>query len=64
VIVCVGELTVDPLTPPQFKLLIIGLKEYVLLAVHEPTFENSTARPPIFGVPQPVPTNQVLAPIV
>jgi hypothetical protein len=36
----------------------------VLLAVQLPTFENSTATPPILGVPQPVPTNQLLAPIV
>ena len=36
----------------------------MLLAVQLPTFENSTATPPILGVPQPVPTNQTLAPIV
>ena len=52
------------MVPPQFALLIIGLSAYVLLAVQLPAFENSTATPPILGVPQPVPTNQTFAPIV
>ena len=46
----------DWFVPPQFPLLIIGLKAYVLEAEHDAIFESSTATPPILGVPHPVPT--------
>jgi hypothetical protein len=37
-------------------LLIIGLNAYVLDALQLAILENSTATPPILGVPHPVPT--------
>jgi hypothetical protein len=56
VIVCDEAFNVDSLVPPQFELLIIGLSAYVLDTVQLPKLENSTATPPILGVPHPSPT--------
>ena len=50
----------DPVPiPPQFKLLIMGLRATVLEAEQLAILENSTATPPILGVPHPVPTLQI-----
>jgi len=50
--------------PPQFRLLIIGLSATVLEPEQLPILENSTAVPPILGVPQPTPTNHKVDPMV
>ena len=46
------------MVPPQFALSIIGLRAYVLDTSQLTMFENSTATPPILGVPHPIPTLQ------